>query len=93
MRTPKLPEGPPLPGEVPAAVWLRLVRAEFTIRPTFRCDVKWSGVTLANGSSGSPTLRPATLGGLQPVSSDRHLVGESRGRDLVSGSVLQVGQV
>ena len=57
---------------------LCLVGAEFTVRPTLRCDVKWPGVTLKLAPSGSPTLRPATLRGPQPVSSDRRLGWKSR---------------
>jgi hypothetical protein len=66
---------------------LRLVRAEFTIRPSFRCDVKLPGVTLAV----APSDRQRCDQPLYVAHSRFHRIGtlieESRGRDLVSGSV------
>jgi hypothetical protein len=60
--------------------------------PAFRCDVEWPGPNVGSGSFGSSTLRRATLRGPHPVSSTCVLIGESRGRDLMSGSVREVGQ-
>ena len=59
-----------------------MVGPKFTVRPTFRCDVKWPGVTLAV----APSDRQRSDQPLYVAHSRFHrtgvLIGESRGRDL-----------